>query len=126
VTASGEAEDGAPAPAAREVVVTACRGAHGCCGAPVVETLLAQASLVRLVRDAAATGQGSWELRAALEAAAAAVAMAGRSALPMARGYAGAPQRRPLLRLSPYDDESGREWGQAVAHVFLAEAVASN
>jgi hypothetical protein len=36
VTASGEADDGAPAPAAREVVVTACRGAHGCGGAPVV------------------------------------------------------------------------------------------
>jgi hypothetical protein len=83
VTASGEAEDGAPAPAAREVVVTACRGAHGCGGAPVVEALLAQTSLVRFGRDAA-DGHGSWELRAALEAAAAAVAMAGRSALPMA------------------------------------------
>lgn len=86
VTASGEADEGAPAPAAREVVVTACRGAHGSGGAPVVETLLVHTSLVGFARDAAASGSWMWWLRAVLEAAAAAVAMAGRSALPMTRG----------------------------------------
>ena len=82
VTASGEDEDAA----VREVVLTACRGAHDCGGAPGLETLVAQTSLGQFARDAAASGHGRWWLRAVVDAVAAAVAMAGRSALPMARG----------------------------------------
>lgn len=76
VTASVEDADGAPAPAARDVVLTACRGAHDCGGAPELETLVAQTSLVQFARDAAASGHGRWWLRAVVDAAAA-EAMAG-------------------------------------------------
>lgn len=82
VTASGEVDDGAPAPAARAVVAAARRGGLDCGGAEQTSVLPGGAEAVgrlvlRFALAAAGSGHGRW---AVFEAAA---AMAGRSAVPM-------------------------------------------
>lgn len=99
MTASGEVDDGAPAPAARAVVAAAHRSGLDCGEAVQTSVLMGGAEAVgrpvlRFALAAAGSGRrGRW---AVLEAAA---AMAGRSAVPMPMPIAevGTRQRRPLL-----------------------------